>query len=198
MRSYLLPKMAVAAVLTAAALAGCGGDPAPDVATAGSAPPAAGPSATAGAVAEYVAAQREWVKCMREQGFDLPDPDAKGRVDFTLGQIGVGRKTDPKFMAAQVACRKYSKELPAELEEREQLTPEQIANRRAYAACMREHGDPTFEDPEPDGNWPRGDSGADPGEEQARNGYRAGLICEPVLNGKPPNPDATEPPGAKG
>lgn len=206
MRGYPLPRVLltslalVTVALAGSALAGCGTDAGPpEVATAvaGSATPAASASA-GGAVAEYVAAQREWVGCMRGRGYDLPDPNARGRVDLDLRRLGVTVKTDPKFVAAQRACQKYLKEVPEELLEREVLTAEQIARRRAYAACMRENGVPTFRDPGPDGNWGREGPNPDSSNEGVKNQFKAGLICEPLLEGKPANPDATEPPGAKG
>ncbi|WP_213454960.1 hypothetical protein [Rhizomonospora bruguierae] len=198
MPRHPLPAIAAAVALVALALSGCGGDPGPEVATAATGAPTADASATGGgAVAEYLAAQRQWVGCMREHGYELPDPDSRGRVDVNLRQIGVTDKTDPRFIQAQQDCRRFSREVPEELLEREVLTADQIAHRRAYAKCMREHGDESFPDPEPDGTWPRR---ANPGgsEQGAEQGYRAGLTCAPVLDGKPADPNATPPPDAKG
>jgi len=171
------------------ALAACGGeDQQPGVATAGG--PAAQPSGSTsatGLVAEYIEAQRQWVKCLRDQGFEVPDPDAKGRVD--LRAPGVPKKTDPQWTDAQQKCAKYNIPVPEELEEKSVWTPEQIAHRRVYARCMRENGVPDFPDPNPDGNWPQdNDNSGGPqlSDQQAAAHLRAGLICAPVLDGQPP------------
>lgn len=176
------------------ALAGCGGDgEAPQVAAAGT--PGARPAQSAssgGAVARYVEAQRQWVGCLREQGFDLPDPDAKGLVD--LRAPGAPKKADPKWTAAQLSCAKYAVEVPAELEEKVVWTAEEIRHRRAYAGCMRDNGVPDFPDPGPDGNWPRETGSGPMSDQQVAASFRAGQICNPVLDGKPsttPDPNAT-------
>jgi hypothetical protein len=182
------------------ALTGCGGgDPQPQVATAASpGAPSATPAGSTGAVGEYLAATRKWVACMREQGFQLPDPDARGHVDINLRQLGVV-KTDRRFVDAQKKCLQFNLPVPEELEEKEVVTAEMKEHRKAYAACMRQYGDPKFADPRPDGSWPRDEPGAAaPSEEESARGYKAGLICQPVLDGKPADPDATEPPDAKG
>jgi hypothetical protein len=174
------------------ALAACGAeDQQPAVATAGD--PAARPSgsaATAGVVAEYVEAQRQWVNCLRERGFEVPDPDAKGHVD--LRAPGVPKKGDTGWMEGQKACAKYNVPVPEELEERTVWTAEQITHRRAYASCMRENGIPDFPDPQPDGNFPQ--DSRQQTEQQAAAQFRAGQICDPVLDGQPPttpDPNAT-------
>lgn len=188
--------ISLGAAVLIVALAGCGGaDKQPGVATAGrpAAQPSGPASATSGVVAEYVEAQRQWVSCLREQGFDLPDPDAKGFVD--LRAPGIPTKTDPKWTAAQKTCAKYNVPVPEELEEKSVWTAEQIAHRRAYAKCMRENGVPDFPDPNPDGNWPRdrdGD-GSQVSEQQVAAQFRAGQICDPVLDGQPPTTPHPDP-----
>ncbi|GAA4674989.1 hypothetical protein [Phytohabitans rumicis] len=177
-------------------LAGCGGDEAPAVATAATGGPtaSASPGNGSGSVAEYVEAQRKWVACMREQGFDFPDPDAKGQIHFS-DDDNRKNKANPQNIAAQEACEQFQMEVPAALEpEEEPATPEQIANRREYAKCMRENGQPDYPDPDANGNFPQnwGSGEASP-QEQAVT-IRAMQICDPVLQGRPegtPNPNAT-------
>ncbi|MEU5944199.1 hypothetical protein ABZ793_01395 [Micromonospora sp. NPDC047465] len=180
------------------ALAACGAeDQPPAVATAGG--PGTPPSTSAavtGVVAEYVEAQRQWVACLRERGFQVPDPDPRGRVD--LRAPGVPKKGDPKWTEAQRTCAKYSVPIPDELEEKPPtLTAEEVGHRRAYARCMRENGVADFPDPGADGYWPQdNDNGGGPtvSEQQAAAQHRAGQICEPVLHGQPsttPDPNAT-------
>jgi hypothetical protein len=156
----------------------------PAVATAGGASTSASPGT--GAVAAYVESQRQLARCLREEGFDVPDPDAQGRLDVGAA-MGGRKKTDPKVLAAWKACEEFSVPVPDELQERaEPVTPEQLANRREYAKCMRANGMPRWPDPRPDGSWPED---VLPGEltpqEQAAN-MAALQICDPVLDGRPP------------
>ncbi|GAB2963473.1 hypothetical protein GCM10027280_60430 [Micromonospora polyrhachis] len=179
------------------ALSACGGDTdAQSVATAGgaSAQPTGSAGAASGAAAQYVEAQRKWVDCLRKEGFEVPDPDAKGRVD--LRAHGIPKKTDPKWREAQLKCKDFSLPVPEELQEKPPpMTAEQIANRREHAKCMRANGMPDWPDPGPDGEWPNegGLARELTPQEQAAN-IRALQICEPVLDGRPkttPNPNAS-------
>jgi hypothetical protein len=168
-------------------LGGCAGkEDAPDIATAGTAKPSA--SAGAGSVlAQYIEAQRKWVKCYREQGLDLPDPDAKGAIDFSKVGGNGKLKTDPKFLAATEKCASLSPTIPAELKKEPPQSAEVTAHRREYARCMRANGAPNAPDPGPDGNYPDApDNGATESPQQVAAEFRAGQICEPVLDGKPP------------
>jgi hypothetical protein len=92
-------------------------------------------------------------QCMRKNGVpDFPDPDASGRFR------GVGHEAqgDPKFQAAQEACRDL-----APGGEHERLgDPAFVEQMREFSQCMRENGLPDFPDPDPDGRL-RG-----PGHEQ--------------------------------
>ncbi|MFG2056387.1 hypothetical protein ACGFI9_20425 [Micromonospora sp. NPDC048930] len=190
----------LAAATLVVTLAGCAGDEPPvRVATAGgqSAHPSA--SETTGVVAEYVAAQRQWVGCLREHGFQLPDPDSRGNVD--LRAPGGPKKSDPKWTAAQMACAKYAVPVPAELEEKpEPLTEQEIQYQRAYARCMRESGATNFPDPDPSGYFPQGNNEGGPGmsEQESEAQLRASLICEPVQHGQPRKTAPGPLPSAKG
>ncbi|MGN9909745.1 hypothetical protein ACTMTJ_19550 [Phytohabitans sp. LJ34] len=163
----------------------CGGEAeTPPVATAGGASTSASPGTDA--VAAYVENQRQLAKCLREQGFDVPDPDAKGHLDVGPA-MGGRKKTDPKVQAAWNACEAFRVPVPDELQEKpEPVTPEQLANRREYAKCMRANGMPAWPDPLPDGNWPPDMLGGElTPQEQAAN-QAALQICDPVLDGRPP------------
>ncbi|GLH96544.1 hypothetical protein [Phytohabitans aurantiacus] len=176
----------LAALTVSLALAGCGSEPEPRVASATDAP--ARPAATTDVRTRYVEAQRKWVACMRKQGFDLPDPDAKGQVDFRGLGDGGELKMNPKWSEAQNACREFN--IDVSEEDLYPLTAEQIANARAYSACRRANGRPDYPDPKPNGYMPE-DWGREltPAEEQADR--RASAICAPVQDGLPPNPNAT-------
>ncbi|PZF91696.1 hypothetical protein [Micromonospora deserti] len=168
-------------------LAGCGGGDEPTVATAATGGPAASasPSSGSGTLAEYVEGQRKWVKCMREQGFNYPDPDARGQFNLS-GDDNRKFKADSRFIPAQEACQQFRMEIPAELRPKEEPpTPEQIANRHALAKCMREEGVPDYPDPDANGNFPQswGNAETNPQEEAATQ--RAMQICEPLRHGGP-------------
>ncbi|MCW6005560.1 membrane lipoprotein lipid attachment site-containing protein [Micromonospora sp. CPCC 205371] len=177
------------------ALAGCGGEKAPEVASAADSSGAPGATATSDAVATYVETRRQWAKCLREQGFDIPDPDAQGRIEIaSTAEENRRLKADPKWTAAQEACEQFLMEVPAELQpKREPLTAEQIANSRRYSECRRANGSPDFPDPGPDGllpeNWGSGE--LTPPEQAADT--RSAQICEPVRRGDPPaSPDPNQ------
>jgi hypothetical protein len=192
-RSPLL--IAAACATVALALGACGGtEEEPRVATADSAAPRPSPSggARTDVVAQYVAEVRKYVKCMRGEGFDLPDPGPKGELDHSA--LGGNFKTDPKFLAAAKKCSHLMPPVPEELGEKlEPLTPQQIRWKREYARCMRENGVPSFPDPGPDGHWTDRDDTSEIPEREADNMFRAGQICEPLIEGRPkgtPDPDA--------
>lgn len=178
------------------ALAGCGGGESPGVATAatGGAKPTTSASAASNVVEEYVSGVRKYVQCMRDEGINLPDPDAKGRIDYSTVNRDGNMKRDPKFLSASTKCAGLQPEVPAELEDKgPPLTEEQIRYAREYAKCMRANGQPDFPDPGADGSWPRTEN-QNPTEQEAQAMFRAGQICRPVLEGRPPttpDPNAT-------
>jgi hypothetical protein len=177
--------VAAGLLLLGLALGGCGGDPAQPAVASAEDKPSAGPSPTADALTQYIEAQRKWVGCLRQEGYNLPDPDAKGYVD--VGSFLVSSKlpkTDPGFLAAQKKCVSMQATVPAELEPSvPPLTPEQLENSRKYSKCMRAHGMPDWPDPLPDGGYP---DGFNPTEEHPGDNVKALQICEPVRDGKPP------------
>lgn len=141
-----------------------------------------------GEIARYVEGQRRFVKCLREEGLDVPDPDAKGHIDF-----GDARelKADPKFTRAQVKCEKFSLPVPEELErqERPKLSAKEIATRKRYAKCMQENGVPEAPDVGDDGYSDEdfqndGKMAWDPTSARAKRAIR---ICAPII-GDPVNP----------
>ena len=127
MRTNRVLMAGLTASVMAITLAGGEGD-APKVPTAGGDNPSAasGKTATPGGgddVSAYVNAQREWVKCLRENGVDAPDPDAKGQVDFG---DNAALKKDTKFLNASEKCASLVAAVPESLENANQpnLTPE--------------------------------------------------------------------------
>jgi len=175
----------IAVLVLMVGLAGCaskGADPTVATAQTGG-PPRPTPSTSA--LTQYVDAQRAWVGCLRQHGFNLPDPDAKGAVDFggflTSNKLA---KTDPQLVAAENACQQYQHAVPPELQDIPPVTAEQLANRRAYAKCMRANGVANYPDPLANGDWP--DYGRELTPAEAAVNDKALQICDPVIDGRPP------------
>ncbi|MFJ8592423.1 hypothetical protein [Streptomyces sp. NPDC093598] len=192
MRTNRVLMAVVTASVMVITLAGCGGEgDAPKVPTADgdNASAASGKTAAPGGgddVSAYVNAQREWVKCLRENGVDAPDPDAKGQVDFG---DNAALKKDTKFLNASEKCASLKAAVPESLENANQpeLTPEQIKIKRDYADCMQKNGAPDFPDPGPDGTaqgseWDQTSAGA----------KRATRVCAPIIG------DPVDQPAGKG
>ncbi|MFD0367838.1 hypothetical protein [Streptomyces sp. NPDC059071] len=193
--------MALAASVTAFALTGCGsgGDGGAEVPSAGgtTSPPGttAGQSGAGGVggdqaeIAAYVAAKRKWVTCMREQGFDYPDPGPLGQVEID-GDTNRARKKDPKFIPATEKCKEFNVTVPAAVEKamRPRLTPEQIKTAREFADCMQKNGAPDFPDPDADGYQPGNNKGTSDWDPTTAAAKRAGRLCGARFHGDPVEP----------
>jgi hypothetical protein len=178
--------LAAVASVVALALSGCGGDDGeseiPTAASGGATTSSVGSDGQSGGddVAAYVQAQREYVKCLRENGVDAPDPDDKGTIDFG---DNLALKKDAKFQAATEKCADHLTAVPESIEKDNQskLTAEQIKVKQRYAQCMQENGAADFPDPGPDGlgqgDWDQSSAGA----------KRAIRICGPIV-GVPATP----------
>ncbi|MFB8025288.1 hypothetical protein ACFQ6U_20875 [Streptomyces sp. NPDC056465] len=181
--------LAAAASVMAFTLTGCGGDDGgAKVPTAGGGDASASASGTGGQgggddVAAYVTAQRAYVKCLRENGVDAPDPDARGNIDFGGGDQARALKKDQKFRTATEKCAEYQAAVPESVEKGNQptLSAEQIKVKVEYAECMRKNGAADFPDPGPDG------LGQGEWDQTSAGGKRAARICGPIV-GVPENP----------
>ncbi|XIE78871.1 hypothetical protein AB6O49_13905 [Streptomyces sp. SBR177] len=195
--------MALAASFTAFALTGCGsgGGGGAEVPTADgggtkSGGSTAGTSGTAGTattggtgggggdqaeIAAYVATKRKWVACMREQGFDYPDPGPLGQVEID-GDTNRARKKDPKFLPASEKCKEFNATVPMAVERamRPRLTPEQIKTAREFADCMQKNGAPDFPDPDADGYQPSDNDGTEDWDPTTPGAKRASRVCAPI------------------
>ncbi|MFD8079658.1 hypothetical protein ACFV3E_44425 [Streptomyces sp. NPDC059718] len=148
--------VAVAGVLALAATGCDGGDDAPTVASAAAASASSGVSEKKSEpdseVARYVESQRKVVACLRKEGVDVPDPDAKGQVDFSV--LG-NWKQDPTASKAMIKCQPLGLPMPESLTQ--ELEPEASAKERkqnqTYATCMQDNGAPDFPDIDEKGNF---------------------------------------------
>ncbi|MFC4908965.1 hypothetical protein [Actinomadura gamaensis] len=118
--------------------------------------------------ADETTRMRDFAKCMREHGVDMPDPDADGRVTMRLskgpggGNGGLG--DDSQMKAAQKACQHL---MPNGGKPRK-MSPQDLDKARKLARCMREHG-VNMQDPGPDGRIEIKATGG-PGKREAGTG----------------------------
>ncbi|WP_418957530.1 hypothetical protein [Streptomyces tritici] len=193
--------LAAAASVLAFALTGCGGE------DGGAKVPSAGgdTAKTAGAtgggdgggpagkdaIAAYVEGKRAWVKCMRDNGIQLDDPNDKGQVDLGGGDAVRTMKKDPKFAAASKKCQSVDPPLPEGYEEavnpRPKLTPEQIKAARDYAACMQKNGAPDFPDPGPDGYQKNNNSATPEWDQTSAGAKNATRVCASISGNEVPD-----------
>jgi hypothetical protein len=140
-RMGLLPGLLLALALTIGACSG--GDKGSGVASLGGDKPTATTSAGSQDPRQKALA---YARCMRQHGIDMPDPkfDAPGHMTQGL-PAGVG-PDDPKFKAADQACKQYSPNAGAP----EKLDPQTQQQLLAFARCMRQHGI-DIPDPKPGG-----------------------------------------------
>jgi hypothetical protein len=107
------------------------------------------PNASASPSGTLGEAQLDYARCMRDHGIaDFPNPEpGGGTIRIKTGTGGPGSDLDPNnppFKSASEACGSL---LPAEPSQ-DQPSQKAWATMLRYARCMREHGFPTFPDPE--------------------------------------------------
>ncbi|NDU77216.1 hypothetical protein GWI34_32025 [Actinomadura sp. DSM 109109] len=94
---------------------------------------------------------REFAKCMRANGVDMPDPkDGRVQMGTSAAPAGPGRAgpdTGNKIDAAQKKCA----HLMPNGGKPPKPKPEELAKMRAFSKCMRDNGIAAFPDPQPDG-----------------------------------------------
>src|SRR5215472_6108451 len=129
-------RSAFAGLVAGALLAGaCGGSPAPAGSSAGN------PDLTK---------LEDYAKCMRSHGIgDFPDPVANPNgqgagFDIRGGPGSDLNRNDPRFQAAEQACRSLMPQPPVPSAQR-------IAGLVKLAQCLRSHGFPNFPDPDSSG-----------------------------------------------
>jgi hypothetical protein len=132
--------MRILLVLSAVlALAGCSAEKTGGgVASVGSGSASSAPAASAEVSNELFA------KCMRDNGVDVPDPDADGGFGDAVSKID---RNSPAFTKAMEACKKH---LPGG-GDLSKLDPKTMDQLRAFTQCMRDNG---VNVPDPDPNAP--------------------------------------------
>jgi hypothetical protein len=95
---------------------------------------------------------RQWVECMRGEGFDLPDParNAEGKIAVEPpAGTQKGGPLEERYGEAQQKCRKLD---PNEVELKP-FSAEELEQQRKWAQCMRDQGI-EMNDPNPNGRPP--------------------------------------------
>ncbi|MEV7096066.1 hypothetical protein AB0M80_24770 [Amycolatopsis sp. NPDC051045] len=142
-------RIAVAALGAALLLGGCGAktDDGSKVASLSTPSKTGGPAAADNSGKSDEDKMRDFAKCMREHGVDMPDPkpagDGKGMSIAIQGADGADHG---KLDAAQNAC----KHLMPNGGEMKPPSAEELDKMRKEAKCMREHG-VDMPDPDPSG-----------------------------------------------
>jgi hypothetical protein len=132
----------VASVSLLLALSGCGGSSPSGAATGDEKPEQAVQRAALDAA-----------QCMRDKGFDMPDPvfDSNGRASISMDGGNAFDPEDPEFREASDECNKELDKVIGDGDKRTPQEKQEFQDRvLEYAQCMRENGvdmpDPTFDD----------------------------------------------------
>jgi hypothetical protein len=141
-------RIIVAALGAALLLGGCGAktDDGSKVASISTPPKTGGPAAADNSGKSDEDKMREFAKCMREHGVDMPDPKPAGDGKGMAVTLGGGPGDAPKLDAAQSAC----KHLMPNGGEMKPMSAEELDKVRKEAKCMRDHG-VDMPDPDPSG-----------------------------------------------
>ncbi|MER6434129.1 hypothetical protein ABT272_41595 [Streptomyces sp900105245] len=99
-------------------------------------------------LARYAESQRKVVACLRKEGFDVPDPDARGLFDSSR----VGK--DAQALRGLEKCEPLGLPMPESLKEDLEpvRAPEEIAVMKRFGECMRENGAPDYPEMNEKGN----------------------------------------------
>ncbi|MEV6880120.1 hypothetical protein [Amycolatopsis sp. NPDC051128] len=140
-------RIIVAALGAALLLGGCGAkaDDGAKVASISTPPKSGGPTAADNSGKSDEDKMRDFAKCMREHGVDMPDPKPAGDGGMAV-TLGGGPGEASKIEAAQKEC----KHLMPNGGEMKPPSAEELDKMRKDAKCMREHG-VDMPDPDPSG-----------------------------------------------
>jgi hypothetical protein len=152
-------RIIVAALGAALLLGGCGAkaDDGSKVASISTPPKSGGPTAADNSGKSDEDKMRDFAKCMREHGVEMPDPKPAGDGGMAI-TLGGGPADASKLEDAQKAC----KHLMPNGGEMKPPSAEELDKMRQQAKCMREHGI-NMPDPDPSGKGTRAIDG--PGDD---------------------------------
>jgi hypothetical protein len=157
------------AVVATAALVACGGSGESEESTAD----------------DQTSASLAFSECMRDNGVDVPDPEADGSV--ALGPDSGIDPQSPEFQEAQQACASFLEDvIPAAGSAEEAQVNEQLLE---FTRCMRDEG---IDMPDPQGGGgiaALANSGIDPQDPVVREAMET---CQYALDGVLAGPGATE------
>lgn len=98
-------------------------------------------AATPTTAKDVMEGMRAWAQCMRDQGFDVPDPyvdPATGKPAFGFEGPGKGDPMEEQFVTAMMVCEPY--ETAYQEIGRQPFTDQQMALWLIYTQCVRDHG----------------------------------------------------------
>jgi hypothetical protein len=151
----LVPGLLLALTLAVAGCGGGGGKSGGVASLTGSTK--ATPTTSAGGSSDPKQAARDWARCMRQHGINLPDPNIDANEGFA-GLLPEGvNPDDPKFKAAQQACQQSAPSGGQPPTRNQQQRQQQLQ----LARCMRQHGI-NMPDPDANGGTDMSRSGVDP------------------------------------
>jgi hypothetical protein len=90
-----------------------------------------------GSDAEFQDALIEYTECMREQGIDMPDPQANGGM-LKVGPGDTGDSSEEEFVAADKRCRNLLPEMGGNLSPQDQAEMQDAM--LEFTDCMRDEG----------------------------------------------------------
>jgi hypothetical protein len=146
-------------VLALPALAGCAGG--------GRAGAGASPAASGMTDAQLQVLVNNLLQCVRQNGAPgMPDVPVRNGHAVVPDQNSVDQATRQNFDAAVQACKALKDRIPASVlgdgnpdsQRSGGPTAADVPKLRAFARCMREHGQPGWPDPRADGTFPAEDN----------------------------------------
>ncbi|GAB3965183.1 hypothetical protein V1634_00365 [Plantactinospora veratri] len=177
--------VAALSLLIGLALAGCGGDGTDP----GAGTPTSAASGGADPAGELRAAGLHFSSCMRERGYDVPDPvfDERGFPGFAEPEL----RGDPRYEADRAECRVAldAAAVAAGAPTRDELAEQLLA----FARCMRERGVEMPDPPAGGGLRLDGELLSAPNWRPAAQACREHLPAKyaDLVDGLPPGPKST-------
>jgi hypothetical protein len=138
MRRRILSTLVTAPIAFTLLLTGCGSGDGGGAEVASASGPGKQTAAGAQPSADSQERALKFAQCMRENGIDMPDPDAGGKMAMTFDA------PQEKAQAAQEACRQYAPSGRQQIRD----DPEMAEKLRKLAQCMRDNGVESYPDPE--------------------------------------------------